>query len=111
MLVIFKSNTLAYTKNLWRNRQWRQIQKCDIVLQGSGLTGGPVVKRENKCIKDLQADGVRNHVKKKKKNQGKYKTYRMLRRSKKTGKEDNCLLGLKQSKGFGQMSFSEISIN
>lgn len=67
MLVIFKSNTLAYTKNLWRNRQWRQIQICAIVLQGSGLTGGPVVKRENKCKKELQADGVRNHVQKKKK--------------------------------------------
>lgn len=66
------------------------------------------MKRENKCINNLQADGVRNHVKKK---QGKYKTYRMLRSSKKTGKEDNCHLWLKQSKGFGQMSFSEISIN
>lgn len=65
MLVIFKSNTLTYTKNLWRNEQGRQIQIYDIILQGSDLTEGPVMKKENRCIEELQADGVRNHVQKK----------------------------------------------
>lgn len=64
MFVIFKSNMLAYTKNLWRNEQGRQVQIHDIVLQGSGLTEGPVMKKEKKCIEELQADGVRNHVQK-----------------------------------------------
>lgn len=93
MLVIFKSDMLAYTKNLWRNKQGRQIQIHDIVLQGSGLTEGPVMKKENRCTEELQADGVRNHVQKK----SKYKIYRMLRSSKKARREDKCLLWLKQS--------------
>lgn len=78
MLVIFKSDMLAYTKILWRNKQGRQIQIHYIVLQGSGLTEGPVMKK--RCIEELQAEGVRNHEQKR----SKYKTYRLLRSNKKS---------------------------
>lgn len=42
-----------------------EIQIHDIVLQGSGLTEGPVMEKGNRCIEELQADGVRNHMQKK----------------------------------------------
>lgn len=73
-----------------------EIQIHDIVLRGSGLTEGPVMEKGNRCIEELQAGGVRNHMQKK----SKYKTYRMLRSSKTPRREDRCLLWLKQSESI-----------
>lgn len=57
---------LGGTKNLQRNKQGRGIQVHDIVLRGSDLTEGPVMKKEHRRVEELQTAWFGNHVQKKK---------------------------------------------